>query len=67
MTLILATLTGLLLGAALALCWEWLDRRIRSSDDLEQSLGLPVLAYIPELKTSVSQGRNAFFNREVSI
>lgn len=65
MTLILASLTGLLLGAALALCWEWLDRRIRSSDDLEQGLGLPVLAYIPEPNTRAIQHR--LFNREVSV
>lgn len=44
---LLATLAGLLFGIAIALCWEWLDQRIRSVTDLEQGLGLPVLAYIP--------------------
>lgn len=47
MTLLLASVLGLLLGTALALCWEWLDRRVRSIDDLVSGLGLPVLAYIP--------------------
>jgi uncharacterized protein involved in exopolysaccharide biosynthesis len=47
MTLVLATIAGLLLGTAIALCREWLDQRIRSVQDLEQGLGLAVLAYIP--------------------
>jgi polysaccharide biosynthesis transport protein len=47
MTLLLASVLGVLLGTALALCWEWLDRRVRSIDDLVTGLGLPVLAYIP--------------------
>lgn len=66
MTLLLATLTGLLLGAALALCWEWLDRRIRSGDDLEQDLGLAVLAYIPEPKTNRIPLRKPVFSSEVA-
>lgn len=52
MNLLLASIFGLLLGGALALCREWLDRRVRSADDLIYGLGLPVLAYIP------SEGRN---------
>lgn len=47
MNLILGTLTGLMLGVAVALCREWMDRRIRNPQDLEQGLGLPVLACIP--------------------
>lgn len=47
MTLVLACIAGLLLGTALALGWEWVDQRIRHPFDLEQGLGLPVLAYIP--------------------
>jgi len=47
MALVLACMAGLLLGVAIALCWEWLDQRIRSVLDLEQSLGLAVLAFIP--------------------
>lgn len=47
MILVLAALAGLLFGVAIALGWEWLDQRIRSVFDLEQSLGLPVLAHIP--------------------
>lgn len=47
MIIVLACIAGLLLGVAIALCWEWLDQRIRSVHDLEQGLGLAVLAYIP--------------------
>ncbi|MGB3608801.1 MAG: chain length determinant protein EpsF [Cellvibrio sp.] len=47
LNLLIATVLGLLLGTAVALCWEWIDRRVRSGDELEASLGIPVLAYIP--------------------
>jgi chain length determinant protein EpsF len=47
LTIVLACIAGLLLGIALALCWEWLDQRVRSVSDLEHALGLTVLAYIP--------------------
>lgn len=47
MTLVLALVAGLLAGIAMALGWEWLDQRIRHPFDLEQGLGLAVLAHIP--------------------
>lgn len=47
LNLVVATVLGLLLGTAIALCWEWIDRRVRSGDELETSLGIPVLAFIP--------------------
>jgi len=47
MTILLACIAGILLGVAIALCWEWLDQRIRSDVDLEQVLGIAVLAHIP--------------------
>lgn len=40
-------LISLALGAGLALLAEMLDRRIRSSEELEQLVGVPVLARIP--------------------
>jgi tyrosine-protein kinase len=39
---------GLVLGLGLAFLWEALDTRIRSADELEEQLGLPLLARIPE-------------------
>ena len=47
LTLFLATLLGVMTGVAIALGREWLDPRIRSIADLEQGLGLPVLAVMP--------------------
>jgi capsular polysaccharide biosynthesis protein/MinD-like ATPase involved in chromosome partitioning or flagellar assembly len=38
---------GLIIGLALALVVEQLDRRIRRTDQLEEVLGLPVLAQVP--------------------
>lgn len=47
MNLVLGILAGVLLGVATALLREWMDRRIRNNQDLEETLGLPVLATIP--------------------
>ncbi len=56
-TLFLAAITGLLLGVAIALSWEWLDRRVRSAGDLETLLGLPVLSRIPPRgKSALARG-----------
>ena len=41
---------GLLLGVVLALGIEYLDDTLKSPDDIEQHLGLPVLGVIPKLK-----------------
>ena len=38
---------GLLIGIGLAFAVEALDRRIRAEDDIEQELGLPLLARVP--------------------
>ncbi len=46
-TLLLALFTGLSLGLALALVREWLERPVRSAEELNQALGLAVLATIP--------------------
>jgi capsular exopolysaccharide synthesis family protein len=39
---------GLLLGIAIAIALEQLDRRVRSATELEELLGVPLLAQIPE-------------------
>jgi chain length determinant protein EpsF len=54
MTLFLALLAGLMAGVAIALGSEWLDPRIRTTADLEQGLGLTVLAVIPDTKNLIS-------------
>jgi Mrp family chromosome partitioning ATPase len=38
---------GLVLGLGLAFLWEALDTRVRSADEIEERLGLPLLARIP--------------------
>lgn len=47
--LLIGALLGLLFGAALALVVEHLDSRIRSREQAERALQLPVLAEIPSL------------------
>ncbi len=45
---ILAGVLGLLLGVGLAFLWEALDTRIRSTEEIQQRLGLPLLGRLPE-------------------
>ncbi|HEX6201367.1 MAG TPA: polysaccharide biosynthesis tyrosine autokinase [Thermoanaerobaculia bacterium] len=52
---------GLLLGVGLGLLLQFLDRTLKSADELERVLGLPVLAVIPDLKQG---GRAAYAYRE---
>jgi uncharacterized protein involved in exopolysaccharide biosynthesis len=47
LNLVIASALGLLLGLGLALILELVNRRVRSRVDLENALGLPVLAYLP--------------------
>ena len=47
---ILGGALGLLLGLGLALGSEQLDRRVRRTDQLEDALGLPLLAAVPRSK-----------------
>jgi succinoglycan biosynthesis transport protein ExoP len=39
---------GLILGVGLALLWEALDTRVRSAEDIEKGLGMPLLARLSE-------------------
>lgn len=55
MNLLLSLIVGLLFGTAAALCWEWMDRRVRSAEELEARLGIPVLAYLPAQRRSWSK------------
>ena len=48
---IAALAIGLLLGVAIALLLERLDKRLRSVDDFEEAFGLPVLTAIPESRS----------------
>ena len=45
--MILATLVGIIAGISLAFFVEYLDTSVKTVDDIERHLGLPVLAVIP--------------------
>lgn len=55
-TAALAGILGLLLGTALAFARSYLDRRVRSADELSEIWDLPVLGLIPE-DASLRRGR----------
>ncbi|QBR91191.1 polysaccharide biosynthesis tyrosine autokinase [Nocardioides euryhalodurans] len=52
----IAALLGLLLGAALALIVERLDSRMRTREQVEDAVGLPVLAEIPTMPKNHRDG-----------
>lgn len=57
LTAILALVFGSMLGAALGLLLEMIDRRIRSGDDLLHLSGIEVLAEVPHLRASFKAGK----------
>ncbi len=48
LNMILGTLVGLILGVGLAFLIEYLDTSIKTMDDVESLLGVPVLAVVPK-------------------
>ena len=46
--LTLGALFGLVMGIVLAFFWEYLDRSLRTEEDVQRYLGLPVLSVIPK-------------------
>lgn len=47
LNLVMAAALGLLLGGGLALLLEMAGRKVRSRSDIEDTLGLPVIGYLP--------------------
>jgi succinoglycan biosynthesis transport protein ExoP len=45
---LLGLIFGILIGVGLAFLWETLDQRVRSEDEIENELGLPLLGRLPE-------------------
>lgn len=58
--LLLGALLGLALGMLIAFVREFVDDTLKSSEDIEQHLRLPVLGVIPKLrpKQTIAQGRD---------
>ena len=54
MNLAISLLLGLVAGVVLALLLEYLDDTLKSPDDVEKRLGLPVLGVIPKLAENVT-------------
>lgn len=52
---LLGALVGMLLGLALAILVDHLDRRLRTRDEIHQAVGLPVVAEVPKLPRSERQ------------
>lgn len=55
LNLVIATALGFLLGVAISLLLELGNRRVRSRSDIEDSLGIPVLAYLPDTTSTYRQ------------
>jgi hypothetical protein len=56
--MILGAVFGLLLSCALAFVLEYLDLTIRTAEDAERRLGLPVLAVVPVIGSGLTPGRD---------
>jgi polysaccharide biosynthesis transport protein len=57
-SLLIAPFVGLVFGVGIALLRERLDERVKSSEELERALGVPVLGVIPRV-SGWSDARNA--------
>jgi capsular exopolysaccharide synthesis family protein len=54
---VLGGLAGLIIGLALAFLLDVLDRRVKSTDEIERLYGLPVLATIPAQRRKLTASR----------
>ncbi|KAF0815386.1 Tyrosine-protein kinase etk [Andreprevotia sp. IGB-42] len=63
LNVLLSLFVGVVLAAGCALLVEMLNRRVRSANDLQRLLGLPVLADL-SLVTSKKQPRKGFFQHQ---
>jgi capsular polysaccharide biosynthesis protein len=51
LTLLLSLILGLLAGSGFVVTRYLMNRRIRTSEDVEQQFGLPVLGMVPDLES----------------
>lgn len=57
-SLMMAIVVGLMGGIGLAFFFEYLDRSIKSSDDIRTELGLPFLGHVEHMNSSVPKAKN---------
>jgi capsular polysaccharide biosynthesis protein len=55
MNIAIALVVGLMIGVGLAFLMEYLDNTIKTEQDIEQTLGLPVLGAIPTIQETVPE------------
>jgi len=59
MNIAIALVVGLMMGVGIAFLLEYLDNTIKTEQDIEQTLGLPVLGAIPTIQETVPQTSRA--------
>src|SRR4051812_23363363 len=52
-----ALLAGMLLGTGVALTRDWMDRRLRTTDETTMVLGMPVVVSVPRMRRRLSIAR----------
>ena len=57
--LVLGVIFGLMVGAGLAFLWEYLDRSLRTDEDIRRYLDLPVLSVIPVADSTKHKAQSA--------
>jgi len=67
LNVILSIVLGLMLAVGVALVMEMLDRRVRSFEDISQSLGLPVLGVMPKPTAGGRKGKLALSSMQQSL
>ncbi len=63
MNIAIALVVGLMLGVGLAFLLEYLDNTLKTEQDIEQTLGLPVLGSIPTIKETAAENSRASKSR----
>ena len=63
LTLILSLILGLLAGSGFVITQNLLNRRIRTSEDVEQQFGLPVLGMIPDAHTVKEESSQSWIDK----
>lgn len=56
LNLILSVIFGLMIGIGCSFLWEYLDRSLRTEEDVQRYLGLPVLSVIPLADQAEAKG-----------